>query len=233
MKIARSVYWCAVVALSFGPSTANVAAQETQVLPTADETADSPPTMCRCAGESGSAAARIKQALGQPLRSTGLDFTDEPLENVLIFLQDEYDIPIQLDILALEDAGLTADEPLSANLQNISLKSALRLLLRQHQLTYLIRDEILCITTPDVADQELVTCVYDVRDLIGANKENKDIQALVDAIISCVAFDTWSARGGGEAEIRPLRPGLLVISQTQPVHDEIADLLGLIRETLN
>ena len=72
-------------------------------------------------------------------------------------------------------------------------------------------------------------CVYDVRDLVatpvrpaqaGASAA-ADYDPLIDAIVSCVATETWAESGGGEAEIRPLPPGLLVISQTRAVHDEI------------
>ena len=51
--------------------------------------------------------------LAEPLKSGGLDFTEEPLENVFNFLQDEYGIPIQIDEPALEDAGMTRDEPVT------------------------------------------------------------------------------------------------------------------------
>jgi hypothetical protein len=77
-----------------------------------------------------------------------------------------------------------------------------------------------------------MTCVYDVRDLIGNDKKDKDIKELVDVIVSSVASETWAVNGKGIAEIKTLRPGLLVISQTRAVHEEIGGLLALIRETL-
>ncbi len=114
----------------------------------------------------GGAEERINNALANSLKPTGLEFTEEPLENVVNFLQDEYDIPIQLDTLALEDAGLTTDEPVTVNLQNITLRSALRLMLKNKQLTYIIRDEVLIITTPEEAETDLVAKVYPVADLV-------------------------------------------------------------------
>jgi general secretion pathway protein D len=45
-----------------------------------------------------------------------------------------------------------------------------------------------------------------------------------------VSTETWAENGGGEAEIRPFPTNLsLVISQTQAVHEEIADLLEQLR----
>jgi hypothetical protein len=187
---------------------------------------------CRCQGDQGPAADRIRTILLEPLKPSGLEFTDEPLKNIVSFLQGEYDIPVQLDVPALEDAGMTADEPVHVNLQNVSLKSALRLMLKTKTLTYVIRDEVLIITTPEEAESELVACVYDVRDLIGANTGEKELQGLVDVVVSCVASQSWAKNGGGEAQIKPIRSGLLVVAQTQAVHEEIGELLSLIRSTL-
>lgn len=199
-----------------------------------------PSESCRCASDGGPIVARIRGALNAPLQSTGLDFANEPLVNVVNFLKDEYQIPILLDEPALEDAGLTREEPISINLQNVSLHSALRMLLHTKQLTYYIRNEVLIITTPEVAEANLVTCVYDVRDLVETNRANPpkcgtlsaDFDPLIDSIVCCVAADTWAENGGGEAEIRSLPPGLLVISQTDAVHEEIGNFLAALRATL-
>ncbi|TWT90686.1 outer membrane porin HofQ [Pseudobythopirellula maris] len=57
-----------------------------------------------------------------------------------------------------------------------------------------------------------------------------DFDSLIDLIVSTVATDTWAENGGGEAEIRPFPTNLsLVVSQTQAVHEEIADLLRQLR----
>src|SRR5262249_16055825 len=81
-------------------------------------------------------------------------------------------------------------------------------------------------TTPERAEEDLATCVYDVHDLV---VDGKSFQGLADAITSNIASESW-AKNGGSAEIRPVRPGLLVIAQTPPVHEEITDLLAAIRE---
>ena len=234
MKSFRLVGCCAMVALSFSIAGVIVRAEEGSQAPAAvaEGAAKSPPPACRCEGDLGPSVARIKRALAEPLKPTGLDFSEEPLENVVNFLQEEYGIPIQLDAMALEDASLTPDEKVTVNINNVSLRSALRLMLRSLQLTYLIRNEVMIITTPEEAESELTICVYDVRDLIGENRKNKEIETLVDVIVSCVASQTWAENGGGEAEIKTLRPGLIVIAQTNAVHEEISGLLALIRDTI-
>jgi hypothetical protein len=97
-------------------------------------------------------------------------------------------------------------------------------------LTYIIQNEVLLITTPETAEAELTTCVYDVRDLQQGIRSGLDFDPLIDAIISCISPETWAENGGGEADIRPLQPGFLVVSQTAAVHEEIEELLNAIRE---
>ena len=78
----------------------------------------------------------------------------------------EYEIPIQLNKTALEEAGIGTDSPVNIALHNISLRSALRLLLKNFQLTYIIQDEVLIITTKEDAEKDLVVKVYPVADLV-------------------------------------------------------------------
>jgi hypothetical protein len=144
-------------------------------------------------------------------------------------LQEDYSIPIQLDVPALEATGLSAEEKMTANIHNVSLRSALRLILKRHQLTYIIQDEVLIITTPEEAESQLVTCVYDLRGVTEDTSE-ATVGDAIDTIVACVATETWAKNGGGEAEIRALKPGLIIVSQTQAVHEEIVGLLDTIRD---
>jgi hypothetical protein len=185
---------------------------------------------CQCVGETNSeSAARIEQALQGKLTSAGMDFSDAPLEEVASFIQETYNISLELDTPALEEIGIGPDEPISISLHGISLRSALRLMLKQLQLTYIIQDEVLIITTPEEAESQLNVCVYDVRDLVDGPKDAAGVNALIDTVVQTVAHDTWAVHGGGEAAIRPVNGGLIVVSQTQAVHEEIGDLLETIR----
>src|SRR4029079_5581552 len=58
-------------------------------------------------------------------------------------------------------------QPVTIDIRNdISLKSALKLILEQFRLTYVIKDEVLKITSQDVRRGELIQKVYQVGDLI-------------------------------------------------------------------
>jgi hypothetical protein len=198
------------------------------IQPTAPDAAAA--ELCQCVDqeESGS-TKKIEQALAGPLHSNGLDVADMPLNHVLTQLQDEYQIPIQLDGRALDDAGVGTDSPVTRSLHHISLRSALKLTLEPLQLTWIIRDEVLMITTCEAADRRLVTCVYNVQGLVD-DKDPKSLEALTGAIKTCVSPESWSDHAGKQADIRPLKPGLLVISQTPANQEEVNGLLAKIRK---
>lgn len=193
---------------------------------------------CICIDDEDSAAVeKIKLALHGPLSAPGLDYTDTPLHEVMKDLQQRFAIPIRIDRAALDEVGVNADSPITMNLHGISLQAALRLILKPLSLTYLLENEVLLITTSDRADKELLTCVYDIRDLgftatAAAAKSSlppPDNNRLADVITNCIAKDTWSKNGGSQAEIQPLGPDLLVISQTHAVHEKIQHFLDAIR----
>jgi hypothetical protein len=97
---------------------------------------------------------------------TVLEFTDQPLSDAIQYLKDRHDIEIQLDEKALEDEGIGTDTPVSRNISGITLRSALRLLLGELDLTYVVKNEVLLITTKAEAEALLVTKVYPVGDLV-------------------------------------------------------------------
>src|SRR6476620_1421843 len=179
--------------------------------------------------DNSASTKRIEQALAGPLHSSGLDYTDQPLHDVVTQLSDEYGIPIQLNKTALEEAGIGTDTKVSVTLHNISLHSALKLMLRTLQLTWVIQDEVLMITTKEDAEKDLDTCVYNVQGLVD-DADPKSVKALVDGICACVYSDTWAVNGGGQAEIRPLPSGLLLVSQTQVAQEQVSALLNKIRK---
>lgn len=117
------------------------------------------------AGQDGAEQA-INRALSDPLSSLGLEFQAAPLSEVVDFLRTEYNIEVQLDLPALDDLGLSPDDPIDVNLRNISLRSALRIMLRQLDLTYVISDEVLLITSEEEALTRLQVKVYPVADLV-------------------------------------------------------------------
>ncbi|MCU0876985.1 MAG: hypothetical protein MUF06_04245 [Pirellulaceae bacterium] len=114
----------------------------------------------------GGAEQKIYDELGQPARK--FDFIETPLKDVVAFLAAEHEIPIELKTKTLTDAGVNIDTPITKSLSGITLRSALRILLSELELTYMVKDEVLQITTPEDAESpdNMVTKVYNVGDLV-------------------------------------------------------------------
>ncbi|MGA2030977.1 MAG: hypothetical protein ABSG68_01870 [Thermoguttaceae bacterium] len=111
----------------------------------------------------------ILMALKQP---TSIDCHDMRLQDLVDALQQKHGIPIVLDKKAMEDVGMGPDMPVNRSIEGISLRSALRLLLRELRLAYTIRDEAILITTAETAEQELITKSYDVSDLLSPRAQD-------------------------------------------------------------
>jgi general secretion pathway protein D len=95
------------------------------------------------------------------------NFKDRPLEEVLDTLSKMAGINVHLDPTGLHAEAVTPQTPVSLNMnQPISLKSALNLILGQYNLSYIIENEVLVITSKDARDSHVYTKVYYVADLV-------------------------------------------------------------------
>ncbi len=168
--------------------------------------------------------ARIRAMLDEP---TTDDFIDTPLEDVLSYLEDLHEIEIKIDLRALDDLGVSSGTPINQSLHGTSLRSALSLMLSSLDLTYLIEDEVLLITSIEEAETHLQTVVYPVRDLIAAaGDQGPSIEGLIEMIRSLVGPAGWPEQGG----IFDAFGNHLVIQQTQAAHEEIESLLAALRQ---
>jgi general secretion pathway protein D len=252
----------------------------------------------------------IRRRLKTPVQ---LRYTDRPLAEVIDSLAKMTGVDIYLDPRGMNQEGVSSDTPVTINIQNeISLESALNIILEPLHMGFTVKDEVLKVTSVTLRDGELRREVYYVADLVipipnfmpsnniglqglindalavtsagagglggpgpislagptgapgagGAQNPNvlaqnfapsgqmgaapgsqmttgpgglggaasADFDSLIELITSTIASDTWAENGGGEAEIRAFPTNLsLVVSQTQSVHEEIADLLEQLR----
>jgi hypothetical protein len=175
----------------------------------------------------------IREALAKKIN---WDFNELSLSDVVEFLHKELNIPVRLDVKALSDMGVAPDSPITFKLSDISAKSALNLLLSDMNLTTIVRDEVLLITSREVADTTVYTMLYDVSDLPayrrGDGKTVPDYGNLIEILTSNIKPVSWDGVGGagsvGEYDAGNVQA--LVISQTEEVHEEIANLLRDLRK---
>jgi RNA polymerase sigma factor (sigma-70 family) len=165
---------------------------------------------------------RIADVLKQPAE---VEFVDTPLRDVMEFLATQNDIPILIDEVALNDVGVPTDEPVNLALTGVTLQTALNHILRPQGLTTIIRDEVLQVTTKEVADEYLVTRVYDISDLAEIEQEQ-----LLQVLQESLPDADWKDNGGGGTA--SILDDALVVKQSQSAHRQIVDLVGQLRRHL-
>lgn len=104
-------------------------------------------------------------------RVPNVEFGGVALEDVFGFLRDVAGMNLYVNWPALEAAGVDRSAPIQLKLRNIKLGKVLDLALNQAssggpQLTWYVSDNIVYVTTKQIADQDLVTMIYPVQDLL-------------------------------------------------------------------
>ncbi|HEV3340617.1 MAG TPA: VWA domain-containing protein [Pirellulales bacterium] len=121
---------------------------------------------------------RIIQALDE---KTDLDFGEQPLTDVVEYLKQRHGVEIQLDDKVLADAGMGSDMPITRRIKGVTLRSALKLLLGELDLTYVIRNDVLMITTKTRAEELLSDRVTQgLRTVVWLNYQDAPLKQVVD-----------------------------------------------------
>jgi hypothetical protein len=178
---------------------------------------------------------QIKEDIRQALEETTvMEFVDTSLEDVIEYLKDMHKqkhphFEMVLDTKTLNDLGIMPDVTVTKSLKGITLRAALRLVLRDLGLTYVIRDDVLVITTPENA---CYLKVYDVADLVAA-KEGE--AAVLDSLMGMVTKICPSSPPGQSSwpgwigSLRSAGVAAIVVNQPEEFHDQVADLLAQLR----
>ncbi len=194
----------------------------------------------RVAGNSiiaGKFNAKMRTKIEQALAAdASLDLDGKPLKGAVVQLAQRFEIPIRLDAKSLLESGIDSQVPIRWAIAHRSLRSALRFMLRDLDLIWVIRDDVLQITTKASAEQLQEIRVYSVADLVmppeptGACETRPDYDTLFEIITATVHPTSWPAIGGSMSfpVLQPL--GVFVLAQTQEVHEEIVQILAMLRE---
>src|SRR5262249_38911156 len=106
---------------------------------------------------------RILKSMDLP---TTVNFFEEQLEDAIKYLQEYHNLPLWIDKQALQDEGISLDQAVTLQLDGVKFRSVLKLLFEPFQLTWLIEDEVMKITTVNKAADKLQIRVYPVADLV-------------------------------------------------------------------
>ena len=191
----------------------------------------------QCGSETGESEEelRIEKSLSKPV---SLDFKDTPLNEVIHHLATAADVNVVLDSLGLQEVGAQPTTKVTLKVGGVKLKSVLNLLLEPLELTYMIDDEVLKITSRQRSQGDLFVANYPVADLVTATEADdpsrriNSLDSLRELIATTVRPDSWDELGGN-GSVKPYEGTLsLVVRQTPQVHDEIRDLLAMFRRLL-
>jgi hypothetical protein len=197
-KLLVSTRWAALVCFTFVAVIVSAAADDK---PAAESSQPKPAKGIPKAVVPFGGAQQIMKVLDEP---TEMDFVETPLKDVVQFLSTRHDnIPIQLDMKAITDAGGTADTPITFQMKGISLRSALRLMLHEHELDFAIHNEVLLITS---ADSPTTLRQYDVGDLLRGTTMDSLVQAVTFALPRTMGGQPQPATGAG-GPAGPAGPG--------------------------
>jgi hypothetical protein len=204
--------------------------------------------------ESPSERAAREQIQKELAQSTSFQYLEEPLGNVLEDVSHRHDIPVVLDAVALDDYGIAAETPVTINISDVSLRSALTLMLRPFELTFSTSEEVLHVTTVEEAEQRLMTRFYQIAELLPQFDRYAGAQpgvvpfgaapppggvahsrgtVIVTLIQSQVAPQSWDQVGGPGTIQFVEHLETLVVSQTEDVLFKIEILLAKLKEIVD
>jgi hypothetical protein len=164
-------------------------------------------------------SAQLMKALHAPAR---FEFIGTPLELVVKYVKDQHTVPVEIDMRALDDEGVSPKSPVTLNLKGIRLESLLSLIAEQLGLAWVVRDELLMITSPKEANSAFSMCQYDVRDLVPVGRGESPLKEL---LTSTVRPASW--RAGASAVVAT---GKLGITNTIQAQLEIQRVLNDMRQ---
>ena len=154
-------------------------------------------------------------------------FDETPLNQAIRVLADKSKIDIRLHQASLQKIRVRDRQPVSLTLENRKLSTVL---LSDLNLTLILRDGVIWVTSEGEAKRFLKTAMFDVRDLC---QDETESEALSEAIESQTTESSWSDEGDDDSgTIVFLKPGIMVVRQTENCLDQISNLLDIYRKAL-
>jgi hypothetical protein len=168
----------------------------------------------------------ILEALKKPVT---VDYNMDTFQSVIDHLSKQMGQNILTSKQALDEANVTYDSPITLRFSKpVTARTALKRVLADLGLTYVIRNENIEVTTIARAREMLTTRTYYLGDLMGVASpllpaivnQFQALEAVASIVSSVQAIDpeSWESRGGpGSIFFDPVRMSL-VIKQTAEMH---------------
>lgn len=150
-----------------------------------------------------------------------VDFRSTPLKEAITTLAKAHAIPILINTKELEIIGVDPATPVSLELKEVRLRSALRYVLdvEPEALIFVVRNDVLEITSFDCEPR--ISEVYRIPQ-----KLCKDTESLVKILEQSIEPDEWVSAGGRDTML--MLDNLLIVSTSLSTQYKIQDLLSKI-----
>lgn len=192
-----------------------------------------------------SESADLHESVHQALRATltDVDFHDTALLDVVRLLSDQCKVQMVINEDALRDIGLSPDVAITDQWKSATAERILRDVLASIDATYVGRDGLIEITTPERLLKYPQLKLYPVQDLLpapsDADVEYSDLDAevrrfrqfrpLLETLTGNIAPESWEELGGDGVCEPIVSVDALAIAQTPENHRQIERLLATIR----
>jgi general secretion pathway protein D len=191
---------------------------------------------------------KLKEVLTALRAPIEIDKANTPLSQVLKTISEAIKQPIMLDKQTMTDAGIDQSTPTSVQPgTTVTARTALRMALANHGLTYVIKDNVIQVVTRDKASSMMETRVYYIGDLVtplgggfigqpgrfsapiaDPEQVKKNVDSLIKQIRESVDPASWKGGGSdGKGEITYHSASMaLIVKASAEVHGMMANTMN-------
>ncbi len=171
---------------------------------------------------------RSKHLFEEPVT---IQFQEIPLVEVLNSLAKEQGFQLSIDLNELDKLGIDHEVPVTEYKEDISLRLGMKLILKPWDLAYYIEDGLVVVTSSEDAEQSMRTLHYPIRDLLNRDQPAASVVRVLQLVTTTVAPDSWE-NVGGQGTISEYQ-GVLVVRQTDSIHDQLAQVIDDLRTAIS
>lgn len=157
-----------------------------------------------------------REKLSQKLE---FDFNAIPLSEIVAWMSEETGVDIELQTAELSLLGVDPNMPVTVS-GSASLRELIRRIGEPHELTYIVTESTIEITSRDAAESHDNMRFYDLAYVL-PNSENTD--ALINAIQQSIDPDSWLAAGGTSSIT--VVGSMMIVNAPDTTHQKIEVLL--------
>ncbi|MDB5347130.1 MAG: hypothetical protein JWP89_5507 [Schlesneria sp.] len=155
-------------------------------------------------------------------RTTEVAFRDNDLTSALEHLKEMHEIEIWIDASRLDIDNLNV----TLEISDVPLRSCLNLMLEPLDLAYFVEDDVLKVTSQEIAATKLITRTYPAGDLFSSSEEVIELTRVLETGLGLL-----QKSGVPNQLIVSRKSQSLILRHSHQMHDQLLQLLRTLRES--